>query len=104
VRIQPSPSAITASKTALPLEVPATVTSPARRPLLALVAMTRVTIGPGTRISTVVMSRNAVNRCQFIEPSCARHIEPASYRVRAAPALRGDFDKDGQDEIPTDLI
>jgi hypothetical protein len=52
----------------LPVEVPATVTSPARSPLLALVVMTSVTIGPGIRTRTMVMSRNAVNKCQFIEP------------------------------------
>jgi hypothetical protein len=30
--------------------------------------MTRVTIGPGIRNKTRVMSRNAVNNCQFIDP------------------------------------
>src|SRR6185503_12133807 len=61
-----SPSAIALSSTALPADVPATVTSPARTPWRAPVAITRVTIGPGVRISTVVINRNAVNDCQFM--------------------------------------
>ena len=54
------------SSTALPVEAPATVTSAARVPLRAAVAMISVTIGPGVRKSTTVISRKAENRCQFI--------------------------------------
>jgi hypothetical protein len=38
-------------------------------PLLALVATTKVTIGPGIKTNTKVMSRKAVNNSQFISPS-----------------------------------
>ena len=59
---QPSPKAMSASSTALPVEAPATVRSAARVPLRAAVAMMRVTIGPGVRNSTTVMRRKAVKR------------------------------------------
>ena len=51
---------------ALPVEVPATVMSPARMPRVAEVEITSVTIGPGASNSTMVMARNPANRCQFM--------------------------------------
>jgi hypothetical protein len=50
----------------LPVVAPATVVSAARVPCLAPVAMMSVTIGPGVRNSTTVISRKAENRCQFM--------------------------------------
>ena len=55
-----------ASSTALPLVAPATAVSAARVPCRAPVATISVTIGPGVRNSSVVMSRKAENRCQFM--------------------------------------
>src|SRR5271166_5146703 len=65
-RTQLRPRAIAASSRALPLDVPATVTRPARAPRRAPVAITRVTIGPGVSTRTVVIRRKVVNSCQFI--------------------------------------
>ena len=48
-----------ASSTALPVLAPATVSNAARLPRLAAVAMISVTIGPGVRNSTTVISRKA---------------------------------------------
>ncbi len=54
------------SNTALPAEVPATVTSAARTPRVAPVEITSMTIGPGVRSRRMVMARKPKNRCQFI--------------------------------------
>jgi hypothetical protein len=55
--------------------------------LLALVEMTRVTIGPGINIKTKVMSKKAENNCQFIDPlfACA-HIANRHPTTPAATA------------------
>ncbi len=58
--------------TALPVEVPATVTSAARTPRVAPVEITSVTIGPGARISTSVIKRKPANNCQFMRPLLRR--------------------------------
>ena len=51
-----------ASSAALPIVVPITVISAARIPRVAPVAITRVTIGPGTMTRTNVISRKAEKR------------------------------------------
>ena len=61
------PQAIAVISSALPVEVPATVMRPARRPRVAEVEITSVTIGPGAASSTRVRARNPANRCQFME-------------------------------------
>jgi hypothetical protein len=58
-----------ASSAALPSEVPATVTRPARTPCVAPVDITSVTIGPGVSSSTTVTARKPANSCQFILPA-----------------------------------
>lgn len=50
------------SNAALPSVVPITVISAARVPRVAPVAITSVTIGPGTTTRTKVMSRKAEKR------------------------------------------
>ena len=54
------------SSTALPSVVPITVCKAARVPRVAAVAITSVTIGPGTMTRMPVISRKAEKRCQFI--------------------------------------
>ena len=68
-RTQLKPSAIAASRTALPSVVPATVVSAAWIPWLAPVAMTNVTIGPGVMTRTAVISKKAANSSQFMTTS-----------------------------------
>lgn len=50
------------SSAAFPSVVPITVISAARVPRVAAVAITKVTIGPGTMTRTNVMSRKAEKR------------------------------------------
>jgi len=50
----------------LPSVVPATVVSAARIPWPAPVAITKVTIGPGVMMRTVVITRKAANSSQFM--------------------------------------
>src|SRR3984957_20693661 len=78
---QLSPSAIAASKRALPSVVPATVVNAARMPRVAPVEMIRVTIGPGTMIRTTVIRRKAVKSSVFMSRRSAR----ASLTLRRGP-------------------
>ena len=70
---QLKPQAMHVSSTAVPTVAPATAVSPARTPWLAPVAITKVTIGPGTMIKTAVIRRKAANSSQFMELSNRRH-------------------------------
>ena len=54
------------------LDVPATVVKPARTPFVALVEMTRVTTGPGVRISITVIAKKPANKDQFMRCSPSR--------------------------------
>ena len=72
-----------AISSALPVVVPATVTSAARTPWLAPVAITSVTIGPGVTTRIIVISRKAANSSQFI----GSHLKLLSM-MRALPCQR----------------
>jgi len=73
---QLKPQAIPVSRTAVPSVVPATTVSAARMPRLAPVAMTNVTIGPGTMIKTAVITKKAANSSQFM-----RRLNPCNLGV-----------------------
>src|ERR1700722_20941156 len=91
---QLSPNAIAVSNNALPRVVPATVVSAARTPRVAPVEMTRVTIGPGAMIKTIVIRRKAVKSSIFMSRRSVR----ASLSPRGRPEQSDrEGDADGDD-------
>src|ERR1700733_236926 len=93
---QLSPNAIAVSNKALPRVVPATVVSAARTPRVAPVEMTRVTIGPGAMIRTIVIRRKAVKSSIFMSRRSVRIPLPLGSAPEQSNGQRDPHADDGE--------